>query len=140
MRINAERMKNLRAEASWSQDELAIASDLTLRTVQRMENEGKASLQSVKAIAGALDILSDELELKLVNTYEYKTLEIPTKSGKKLSKQNFTETMQSLLNKEGSDGWQLKQVIIPNYEHPFTGGIRTDCVVAILERGLLGQL
>ena len=56
MKVNAELIVRLRRERSWSQDELAIASGLNLRTVQRVEKYASASLQSKKALASALDI------------------------------------------------------------------------------------
>ena len=46
MNINATLVKQLRLDNSWSQDELAIASGLNLRTVQRIEKEATATLQS----------------------------------------------------------------------------------------------
>ena len=62
MKIDAERVIRLRKERSWSQDELAIASGLNLRTVQRVERHASASLQTRKALAAALDVDSRELD------------------------------------------------------------------------------
>jgi transcriptional regulator with XRE-family HTH domain len=62
MKINAELIIKLRKERSWSQDELAVASGLNLRTIQRIESDGLASLQSKKALAAALDIDIHDLE------------------------------------------------------------------------------
>ncbi|MCC6536785.1 MAG: helix-turn-helix transcriptional regulator, partial [Bryobacterales bacterium] len=45
-----------RKRRSWSQEELATAAGLNLRTIQRIETEGVASLQSLKALAAALDV------------------------------------------------------------------------------------
>jgi DNA-binding XRE family transcriptional regulator len=56
MKINAELIVKLRKERFWSQDELAKASGLHLRTIQRIEKEGSASLHSKKVLAAALDI------------------------------------------------------------------------------------
>jgi len=44
MNINAAVVLKGRKEKSWSQDELAIASGLNLRTTQRIEREASASL------------------------------------------------------------------------------------------------
>ena len=52
----------LRKNKAWSQDELAIASGLNLRTVQRIESEALASLQSKKALAAAFDIDIHDLD------------------------------------------------------------------------------
>lgn len=56
MNINSELLKKLRISKSWSQEELAEQAGLSLRTVQRIESEGIASLQSRKAIATALEV------------------------------------------------------------------------------------
>jgi transcriptional regulator with XRE-family HTH domain len=62
MKVNAELIVKLRKERSWSQDELAIASGLNLRTIQRVERHASASLQSKKALAAALDIDTRDLD------------------------------------------------------------------------------
>jgi transcriptional regulator with XRE-family HTH domain len=62
MKINAQLVTNLRKQRSWTQEELAIASGLDLRTVQRVEKQATASLQSMKALASALDIDARDLE------------------------------------------------------------------------------
>ncbi len=46
MKINAELVLKLRKSYSWTQDELAIASGLNLKTIQRIEKKASASLQS----------------------------------------------------------------------------------------------
>jgi len=51
----AERVKQLRLDRAWSQEELATASDLNVRTIQRIENGAKASLETLKSLAAALD-------------------------------------------------------------------------------------
>lgn len=62
MKINAERVVTLRRNRSWSQDELAVASGLNLRTIQRIEKYASASLQSKKAVAAAFDIDTRDLD------------------------------------------------------------------------------
>jgi len=64
MRINAELVVKLRKAKAWSQDELAIASGLNVRTIQRVETEASASLQSKKALASALDISIQDLDFE----------------------------------------------------------------------------
>ena len=63
MRVNAELIIKLRKKRSWSQDELAIAAGLNLRTIQRVEKCASASLQSKKALAAALDIDARDLDI-----------------------------------------------------------------------------
>ena len=62
MKINAELVLRARKAEPWSQEELAIASGLNLRTIQRIESEAAASLQSKKALASALDIDVHDLD------------------------------------------------------------------------------
>jgi transcriptional regulator with XRE-family HTH domain len=69
MNINADLVVKLRKKRSWSQDELAIASGLNLRTIQRIEKYASASLQSKKAVAAALgidarDLDNEEIQMK----------------------------------------------------------------------------
>ena len=62
MKINAELVVRSRKNRCWSQEELAIATGLSLRTVQRIENESSASLQSKKALASALEVDIEDLD------------------------------------------------------------------------------
>ena len=64
MKIDVELLLKLRKERAWSQDELATASGLNLRTIQRIEKEAIASLQSMKALASAFDLNIRDLELE----------------------------------------------------------------------------
>jgi len=62
VKINADLVLRLRNDRSWSQEELAIASNLNLRTIQRIEKEASASLQSKKALASAFNIDVHDLD------------------------------------------------------------------------------
>lgn len=62
--INPELVKRLRVQKNWSQEELAIAADLSARTIQRLEAEGKGSVNSIKSIASALEVDMHNLEDK----------------------------------------------------------------------------
>lgn len=64
MKINADLILKPRKAKSWSQDELATASGLNIRTVQRVEKESSASLQTKKAMAAALDIDAHDLDFE----------------------------------------------------------------------------
>ena len=118
MKINAELVLDLRHKKSWSQDELAIAAGLNLRTIQRIEREGSASLQSKKALASALDIDVFDLEFKEVikmKQYEFKTLEIESNEGflTGLKKQKLPD-LAAIFNEQGQAGWQVIQVLTPD--------------------------
>jgi|APSaa5957512535_1039671.scaffolds.fasta_scaffold107400_2 transcriptional regulator with XRE-family HTH domain len=62
-RISQERVKVIRLGKSWTQQNLADKANISLRSIQRIENEGVASLQSRAAIASAFGIDPTELEL-----------------------------------------------------------------------------
>ena len=99
MKINVAGVLQARKHRSWSQEELAIASGLNLRTIQRIENEGTASLQSRKALAAALDLDVQDLEPRehpMPQQWEYKVIE--TKDRK---------SIQQDLAQAGLEGWEL---------------------------------
>lgn len=60
-------LKEIRIRRNWSQDELALLSGLSVRTIQRIERNHKAGLESLKSLAAAFNIDVAELqeELKL---------------------------------------------------------------------------
>ena len=131
MKINTVLVRELRQRHSWSQDELATAAGLNLRTVQRIENEGSASLQSAKAIASALNTQLDQLKLiteKRMATFEYKSVVLNFRAG--FLKQGLPD-IQKALNKEGQQGWRFKQMLMPS-----SGWGTSDSMVAILERAI----
>ena len=61
--INTDLILKLRKERSWSQDHLASVSGLSLRTIQRIENEGSCSLDSKKALATTFEINATDLDI-----------------------------------------------------------------------------
>jgi transcriptional regulator with XRE-family HTH domain len=63
MKINAELVKKLRADKQWSQEQLAAACGLNLRTIQRLENTGNASIESVRALAAVFAVDASSLLL-----------------------------------------------------------------------------
>ena len=66
MKIDRTLLKQLRLAKALSQEELAIAAGISTRTVQRMEAEGSASLESQKAIAAVFGIGAEQLLEKSV--------------------------------------------------------------------------
>jgi transcriptional regulator with XRE-family HTH domain len=56
MKINGEAVRALREQKSWSQEHLADASGLSVRTVRRVEMENVASAETRLALAAALDV------------------------------------------------------------------------------------
>jgi transcriptional regulator with XRE-family HTH domain len=140
MKINAELILELRNKKSWSQDELAIASGLNLRTIQRIENEASASLQSRKSLASALDIDTLDLEykeLKKMKQYEFKTLEIENKEGflTGIKKQKLPD-LANIFNEEGKNGWLVVQILTPELAQGVWSA-KTGNMVALLQREVL---
>ncbi len=64
MKINAELIIKLRKSKHWTQEELAIASGLNVRTIQRIESEASASLESKKSLASALGASIQDLDFE----------------------------------------------------------------------------
>jgi DNA-binding XRE family transcriptional regulator len=64
--INSVLVKELRRQRSWSQDQLAITSGLSLRTVQRIEKEGTCSLESSQALAAVFELNVASLQIDTI--------------------------------------------------------------------------
>jgi len=56
MKIDPQILRQLREERSWTQEHLADAAGVSLRTVQRIEREGNASADSRLALAAAFGV------------------------------------------------------------------------------------
>lgn len=61
MKLNVESLKQQRELRAWTQSHLAQVADLSLRTIQRIENSGFASPESTKAICAAFEINVSDL-------------------------------------------------------------------------------
>ena len=108
MKINAKLVIELRRSKYWSQDELAVAAGLNLRTVQRIESDGSASLQSKKALASAFNIEAGDLdyvERPTIMKYEYKIISFDVKG--LFSRKISSPDIEKELNEYGSEGWKL---------------------------------
>lgn len=58
-------LRALRRQHGWSQAELAEVSDLSVRTIQRIENGSRPSLEAIKALATSFNLSAAELQIKL---------------------------------------------------------------------------
>jgi transcriptional regulator with XRE-family HTH domain len=114
MNINRSLILALRKQRSWSQDELAVSSGLNLRTVQRIESSGVASLQSRKALAAAFNIDVSDLDFQeesMKTKYEYRVVSFDMKwnvMGTKLGT-DFAE-IERQMNVLGAEGWELVKI------------------------------
>ena len=59
--IDPARLAAFRASRDWSQDDLATASGLSTRTVQRLESGEPASLDTLRALAAAFAVHPNQL-------------------------------------------------------------------------------
>ena len=48
-------VRQLRLDRGWSQEDLAAVSGVSVRTIQRLENGGRASLETLKCLAAAFE-------------------------------------------------------------------------------------
>lgn len=62
MYLNPSYLRLLRQTRRWTQEELAIAAGVSLRTIQRAEQDGNVGLATVKSLAAALEVDAHELE------------------------------------------------------------------------------
>lgn len=65
-------IKELRIQKGWSQEYLAQITNLSTRTIQRIEKENKASIESTNALAQAFKLEINELkDILLEEEYEH---------------------------------------------------------------------
>jgi transcriptional regulator with XRE-family HTH domain len=62
MTLDVEKLKQLRERWGWSQDQLANAAGVSVRTVQRAERDGTASRETKVCLAAALGVPHGELD------------------------------------------------------------------------------
>jgi transcriptional regulator with XRE-family HTH domain len=68
-------IKNLRLQNAWSQEKLADMTGLSTRTIQRIEKEDKASLESLSLLAKIFNLDIQELQEKLNTNKEKETIQ-----------------------------------------------------------------
>ena len=61
MKINSALIVSYRKKRAWSQHHLSLVANVSVRTIQRVENEGNASFETLKSIAAAFDTDLNEL-------------------------------------------------------------------------------
>lgn len=61
MQLNFLLIRQLRTDKGWTQQHLADICDLSLRTIQRVEVQGIASLETSKALAAAFEVNRESL-------------------------------------------------------------------------------
>jgi DNA-binding XRE family transcriptional regulator len=61
VQLNPTTVKSLRNTLNWTQQQLADACDVSLRTIQRVEKEGAASKETTMALCAVLEVRQGEL-------------------------------------------------------------------------------
>ncbi len=134
MKMNRSLILVLRKQRSWSQDELAVAAGLNLRTVQRIERSGSASLQSRKALAAAFNIDVSDLdspEEAMTTQYEYRVVCFDMKWSGAMGFKLGTDfaAMEKQMNVLGAEGWELVKL-----SEVLAGTVYTIAFIATFKR------
>ena len=61
MELSTEKIRSLRKNRAWTQQQLADMCDLNLRTIQRIEKTGAASNESLNALASVFEVEREAL-------------------------------------------------------------------------------
>lgn len=83
VKVDQQKIKEMRLARSWSQEKLSEEAGVSLRTVQRMELDGSASLKSRLAVAQAFAVEPTELDCEESEVRESNVAkgEAPAESG-----------------------------------------------------------
>ena len=82
MKIKADKIIHERKIRAWSQQHLADASAVSLRTIQRVENNGSGSLETIKSLASCFELDVSKLfetEVSLIKNQSNKSPNETTK-------------------------------------------------------------
>lgn len=63
MKLNKRKLQQLRTMRCWSQEQLAAACGISVRTIQRIEKTGQASLETTRALAAVYQLSPDDLQV-----------------------------------------------------------------------------
>ncbi len=105
LKINRKLLRDRRTANGWTQEKLAEVSGVHVRTIQRIENDGVASIQTISAIGKALD-----LELSEMRVPEGPGSDSEMPSPEELaSAQAYAKALQRINNMESLSwiGWTL---------------------------------
>jgi transcriptional regulator with XRE-family HTH domain len=62
VQLNPSKIRQLRSDRGWTQQQLAEICGLSLRTIQRVELQGIASLETTKSLAAAFELDKSALQ------------------------------------------------------------------------------
>lgn len=69
VKVNGDRIQQLRIRCAWTQEQLAEKAGLSSRTVQRLEHGESASLESIHVLATIFGVTPEELSAEPSRTY-----------------------------------------------------------------------
>ncbi len=75
MQLNPKTIKTLRQKHNWTQQLLADACDVSLRTIQRVEKEGAASKETTMSLCAVFEVRQGEL-IKLEDAQQMELNEV----------------------------------------------------------------
>lgn len=78
MKISPAFVRRLRTERGWSQEQLAVVSGLSLRTIQRVEAGGSASRETRTSLAATFDCQLADLAAKAIETQQTNAIPLHT--------------------------------------------------------------
>ncbi|AKS43084.1 DUF805 domain-containing protein [Wenzhouxiangella marina] len=61
MKLDAKRIRQLRSDRQWTQEQLAEVCGLNLRTIQRVERQGQGSGETLRALASVFEVPAESL-------------------------------------------------------------------------------
>ncbi|MCJ8314699.1 MAG: helix-turn-helix transcriptional regulator [Saccharospirillaceae bacterium] len=81
MLVNAQKIKAHRIKLDWTQQQLADACGVSMRTIQRVERYGKASNETSMALAAVFEvdkqsIIEEQTPIKVIEVNQFKALHI----------------------------------------------------------------
>lgn len=69
--VDRDKIKKLRKQQYLSQEELSVACGIGLRTIQRVESSGKASLETARSLASVFGVSIEDLEQTMTYRNRY---------------------------------------------------------------------
>ncbi|MFT2749652.1 helix-turn-helix domain-containing protein [Clavibacter sp. Sh2036] len=90
--MNGTRIVDLRTQRGWTQERLAEASGITVRTVQRLEAGNDASLDTLTRVANALDVPVGDLSATLDESDHGRAVTAPDTSAARQQERRDTIT------------------------------------------------
>lgn len=105
VRIDSNRIRSERENRGWSQDHLATVAGLSLRTIQRIEKTGSASLESMAALAAVLSMEVAELRANETEPSRKRAIRLSLELPVRLALAVASGALCALLLRFRWDGW-----------------------------------